>query len=139
MNIMLTAAFLRAKAVEYNEVYNWIQEDFEQVLTKAKVYEMEAQPYSTLCAATNPANGLAASFITSTVGGLGGSSTSLGQRSFGEKTLSLTRTASYAESRAPKKLLTVNYAVLPIGSNQTVFEIETKVVMYAAFNCPSLE
>lgn len=131
MQILLSAALLRAKATEYNDAYNWIQEDFEQVLTKAKAYEMQAFPYSAQC------NGrtLAQDFIADSSQGLGGGTQSLGTRSFGGSTFNLTREASNQGTIDPSRLLNINYSIAhPNG--KVILELDTKVLIYADFNCP---
>ena len=139
MQIFLSAAVLRAKASEYNEAYNWIQEDYEKILTKAQTYEMHAQPYSTLCNPLNPDHGLAASFVGHQTQGLGGASVNLDPRAFGGQTFSLVRTADYARTVEPNRLIALTYELVNVSTNQTVLEMETKVMIYAAFNCPFAE
>ncbi|MCM1983073.1 PilW family protein [Lyngbya confervoides] len=136
LQIFLSAAYLRARSTEYNETYNWIQEDFEQVLTKAKAYQVQVKPYSSQCGAANPDNGLAAGFIADSADGLGGSSATLGTRTYGGKNLELRRTASYNDTLDPNRLIKLQYAIVPPGGSPPVLELETKVVIYAAFNCP---
>lgn len=133
MQIFISAAYLRAKANEYSDAHNWIQEDFEQILTKAKRYEMQAIPYSSHCGAGT----LASSFITDDTEGLGGQTTQLGARNLGGQTLRLTRKATNVGTLDESRLLTVNYKITRSGSGETVVDIDTKVTIYAAFNCPS--
>ncbi|MGB8701401.1 MAG: prepilin-type N-terminal cleavage/methylation domain-containing protein [Thermosynechococcaceae cyanobacterium] len=136
MQIFVSAAFFRARADQFNQAYNWIQEDFETVLYKASQYEAAALPYSTKCSATNPANGLAAGFLTDTTAGLGGASSTVGTRSFGGKSFTLTRTGNYASSANPYKLLGLTYTVTPTDGGPAVADIRTEAVIYAGFKCP---
>ncbi len=136
MNIMVAAAFLRAKATEYNEVYNWIQDDFEQVVSKAKSYESQALPYSTLCNPTNFSNGLTANFIADNNNGLGGENINLGNRSYGTQTFSLSRSASPENNYDPNRLMKIKYTITDTGKNKKIIEIDTKVILSSGFNCP---
>ena len=139
LQLMLSAAVLRAKATEYNDAYNWIQEDFEQILTKAQSYEIQAQPFSTLCNPTNASNGLAANFVGDAEEGLGGASVNLGQRSFGGKTFSLRRIADYQNTLEPNRLISLKYVISNVDGNQTILELDTRVIVYSAFNCPFVD
>ena len=133
MQIFVSAAYLRAKAREYDEIYNWVQEDFEQILTKAKTYEMQTIPHSSFCATGQ----LASSFISDAAQGLGGNTADLGERTFGTRTMQLSRTASHTGTLDPSRLLDVTYQITQVGTGESILEIETKVAIYAAFNCPS--
>jgi prepilin-type N-terminal cleavage/methylation domain-containing protein len=137
MQMFVSAAFFRARADQYNQAFNWIQEDYESVFTKANQYEMNAQPYSTLCDATNPVSGLAASFLNDATNGLGSSTTTLGPRQFGGKSFILTRTGDYANSPDPYKLLQLNYRVALADGSGEVARISTEVAIHSAFKCLS--
>jgi prepilin-type N-terminal cleavage/methylation domain-containing protein len=137
MQLFVAAAFFRARSTQYNYAYNWMQEDFEEVLNKANQYEMAVTPYSTHCNATNASDGLAASFLNDTVSGLGGSSVSLGTRNLGGLSYTMTRTGSYTSTRDPQKLIQVSYTVRPTGGGEVVAELDTEVLIYAGFKCPT--
>jgi type II secretory pathway pseudopilin PulG len=137
MQIFVSAAFLRSKADQYNQAFNWMQEDYEKVFSLASKYEADAQPASTLCSATDPANGLAASFLADTSQGLGGTTITLGPKSFGGKSFLLTRTGNYAASNNPYKLLKLTYAVSSTDGGTEIAKINTEVAIYAGFKCSS--
>jgi prepilin-type N-terminal cleavage/methylation domain-containing protein len=136
MQMFVSAAYFRSKGDQYNQAFNWIQEDYEGVFNKASQYENDVQPASALCSATTPANGLAASFLADTTLGLGGTSTTLGPKTFGGKSFMLTRSGDYATSDNPYKLLRLNYAVTPSTGGAAIANINTEVVIYAGFKCP---
>ena len=133
LQMFISAAYLRARSQEYGDVYQWVQEDFETVRSQAVSYESAALPYSTACGLA-PASNLAANFI-STV--LGGSSVSLGTRSLAGQDVTLNRTATYATSAAPDRLVELQYSLVPVGEIQPSFEMMAEVVVYAAFRCPN--
>ena len=135
MQMFVSAAFLRSKGDQYDQAYNWIQEDHEKVFAMANQYEASAVPASALCGATNPANGLAASFISDATLGLGGQTAVIGTRTFGGNSFTLTRTADYALSADPYKLLEINYTVTPASGGAAVAQINTEVAIYAGFKC----
>jgi prepilin-type N-terminal cleavage/methylation domain-containing protein len=137
MQVMVSAAFLRSRADQYNQVYNWVQQDYETVFGKATEYENSATPYSSMCLATSSASGLAASFVGDATLGLGGSSASIGPATFGGKSYTMTRTADYASSDDPYRLVRLTYTVTPTGGGPAVATIATEVVLYAGFKCPS--
>jgi Tfp pilus assembly protein PilV len=137
LQMFVSAAFFRSKGVQYNQAFNWIQEDYELVFKRASEYEANAEPASTLCAATTPANGLAANFLNDTTLGLGGTTVSLGPKTFGGQSFQLTRTGNYASSANPYKLLKLAYTVTPISGGEAIANINTEVVIYAGFKCPS--
>jgi type II secretory pathway pseudopilin PulG len=136
MQMFVSAAFFRSRGDQYNQAFNWIQEDYEGVFTKASRYENNVEPASTLCAANTPANGLAASFIADTTLGLGGTAVTLGPKTLGGKSFMLTRTGDYATSSNPYKLLKLNYTVTPTDGSPAIANINTEVVIYAGFKCP---
>jgi prepilin-type N-terminal cleavage/methylation domain-containing protein len=136
LQMMVSAAFFRSKATQYNEAFNVIQQDYETVFNKATEYENSVSPYSQKCLATNPANGLAASFIGDTTTGLGGSSTSMGPIALSGQSFTMTRTADYASSDDPYRLVRLIYAVTPTTGGPSVVNITTEVVLYAGFKCP---
>jgi prepilin-type N-terminal cleavage/methylation domain-containing protein len=136
MQIMVSAAFFRSKAYQYNQAFNWIQQDYETVFSKATEYENSVSPYSTKCLATGPASGLAAGFINDATIGLGGSSVSVGPTTLSGKSFMMTRTADYAASDDPYRLVRLTYTVTPTDGGSTVANIATEVVLYAGFKCP---
>ncbi len=135
MQMFVSASILRAKSDRYNSAYNWMQEDYETMLAKANAYEIDAVPYSNFCNPASAASGLAANFITDTTQGLGGATTTLGPKSVGGQDFYLTRTASYAGSADPEKLVSVQYALVPVGGGASVFQLSAEVAIYAAFKC----
>ena len=137
MHIFVSSAFLRSQSTKYNDAYNWVQEDFEQVLSKAQTFQLNATPYPSQCDATTANAGLAASFLGDGTNGLGGTSVNLGQRTFGGATFVLTRTGDYNSTRDPYRLLNVNYTVTPVGGGASILDLDTKVLIYSSFNCPS--
>jgi prepilin-type N-terminal cleavage/methylation domain-containing protein len=136
MQMMVSAAFFRSKADQYNQAFNWIQQDYETVFSKATEYENSVSPYSSLCLATTPASGLAASFLNNTTTGLGGSSTSIGPITLSGKSFTMTRTADYASSDDPYRLVKLTYTITPTAGGPAVVNINTEVVLYAGFKCP---
>jgi prepilin-type N-terminal cleavage/methylation domain-containing protein len=136
LQLFFSAAFLRGRADQYEQAYNWIQEDFEVVLNRATVYEPNPQYFFPLCAATVPASGLAANFLNDAVRGLGGATATIGPRSFGGKSFVMTRTGDYANSADPYKLLQLNYSVVEVGGGKEVAKIGGEVAIYSAFRCP---
>jgi prepilin-type N-terminal cleavage/methylation domain-containing protein len=136
LQMMVSAAFFRSKASQYNEAFNLIQQDYETVFSKATEYENSVSPYSQKCLATSSANGLAASFIGDTTTGLGGSSTSIGPITLSGQSFTMTRTADYASSNDPYRLVGLTYTVTPTAGGTAVVSINTEVVLYAGFKCP---
>jgi prepilin-type N-terminal cleavage/methylation domain-containing protein len=146
LQMFVSAAFLRSKGDQYDQAYNWIQEDYERVFTKANQYQANAVPASELCAATTPAGGLAASFLNDATLGLGGANAIIGQKTFGGHSFTLSRTADYATSPDPYKSLTITYSVTPtnggnmsastVSGSNAIAAINTEVVIYAGFKCP---
>ncbi|NJN24317.1 MAG: prepilin-type cleavage/methylation domain-containing protein [Acaryochloridaceae cyanobacterium RL_2_7] len=132
MQIFLSAAFLRAKAAEFNDAYNWIQEDFEQVLTQAKSYEMGVAPFSGRCSTGTLASG----FVNDAGAGLGGATVNLGTKDFGGGTYQLVRTATNVGTLDPTRLVNVNYLVRGANGGKVILNLDTKVLIYSAFNCP---
>jgi Tfp pilus assembly protein PilV len=137
LQMFLAAAFFRSKGFQYNQAFNWIQEDYEMTFKKASEYEANVEPASTLCAATTPANGLAATFLNDTTHGLGGTTVTLGPKTFGGQSFLLTRTGNYASSANPYKLLKLNYTVTPTSGGDAIANLNTEVVIYAGFKCSS--
>jgi prepilin-type N-terminal cleavage/methylation domain-containing protein len=146
LQMFVSAAFLRSKGDQYDQAYNWIQEDYERVFTKANQYQANAVPASALCAATTPAGGLAAGFLNDATLGLGGANATIGQKTFGGHSFTLSRTANYATSPDPYKSLAISYSVTPTNGNSSsagnssggtaIASINTEVVIYAGFKCP---
>jgi type II secretory pathway pseudopilin PulG len=137
LQMFVAAAFFRSKGVQYNQAFNWIQEDYELVFKRASEYEANVEPASTLCAATTPADGLAANFLNDTTLGLGGTTVNLGPKTFGGQSFFLTRTGNYASSANPYKLLKLNYTVTPTSGGDAIANLNTEVVIYAGFKCSS--
>ncbi len=133
MQIFVTAAYLRAQSTQYNDAYNWVQEDFEQVMSLAQNYQLGASPYPAQCEAETPDTGLAASFLNDV---MEGESMTSGPRDFGGRSFMLTRTGDYNTSTSPDRLLNVNYSIVPVGGGETFFTLQTKVLIYAALKCP---
>ena len=131
LQIFMAAAYLRAKTVEYDTMYDWVQEDFEQILSKAKSYEREILPFSPRC----HSNTLASSFITDRTNGLGGANSDLGSRVFHSQTYALQRTVT-TSGTDPSRLLNIHYDVTLADKNDTLLSIDTRVSIIAAFNCP---
>jgi hypothetical protein len=137
LQMFVSAAFFRSKGFQYNQAFNWIQEDYELAFKRASEYEANVEPASTLCAATTPADGLAANFLNDTTLGLGGTTVNLGPKTFGGQSFFLTRTGNYASSANPYKLLKLNYTVTPTSGGDAIANINTEVVIYAGFKCSS--
>lgn len=135
LQMMVSAAFFRSKASQYNEAFNVIQQDYETVFNKATEYENSVSPYSSKCLATNSANGLAAGFIADAATGLGGGSSSVGPITISGKSFTMTRTADYASSDDPYRLVRLTYTVTPTAGGAAVVSIATEVVLYAGFKC----
>ena len=137
MQAIVTAAAFRAKAAQYDEAISWVQEDLETVLEQAKQYEMTAYPYSPLCDATVASSGFAAWFINDSAAGLGGTTQTLGPRSIGGKSFTLTRTADYQSSPDPFRLLQLTYTVTPQSGGGAIATVNTEVMPQAVLKCQS--
>jgi prepilin-type N-terminal cleavage/methylation domain-containing protein len=137
MQTIMTAAFFRSRAEQFDEAVNWIQEDLESVIKRAGQYESETFPnaYSLRCNAASAADGLPAGFI-SDAAGLGGAVVTVGTKSFGGKSFELQRSANYATSSDPKLLLSVFYEVIPVGGGTAIATTTTEVLPYAVLKCP---
>ncbi|WP_299488402.1 prepilin-type N-terminal cleavage/methylation domain-containing protein [Acaryochloris sp. IP29b_bin.137] len=136
MQAIVTAAAFRVVATQYDEAVSWIQEDLETVVNQAAEYEIAAQPYSSRCLATLSSNGLAAGFLNDSVVGLGGTLTTIGPRALGGTFYTLTRTASYADSSDPFRLLNITYRVTAQGEDKPIATVNTEVIPHAVFRCP---
>ncbi|BDM79638.1 hypothetical protein AM10699_25060 [Acaryochloris marina MBIC10699] len=136
MQAIVTSAAFRVVATQYDEAVSWIQEDLEMVVNQATQYEVATQPYSSRCLATLSSNGLAAGFLNDSVVGLGGASTTSGPRALGGKNYTLTRTANYASSSDPFRLLNVTYQVTAEGESKPIAIVNTEVIPHAVFKCP---
>ncbi len=136
MQAMVTSAAFRVVATQYDEAVSWIQEDLEMVVNQATQYEVSTQPYSSRCLATLSSDGLAAGFLNDSVAGLGGISTTIGPRALGGKYYTLTRTANYASSSDPFRLLNVTYEVTAQGERKPIAIVNTEVIPHAVFKCP---
>jgi prepilin-type N-terminal cleavage/methylation domain-containing protein len=131
LEALMLAAIFKTRAEQYDQAYTWIQEDLELVKFKASEYEKDAFPPAR-CSATDPSNGLAAGFLSD----IGGSPQVMGPRLLGGKNLILTRTAVYATSADPFKLLQINYAVTPQDGGTAIATLYTEVLPHAALKCP---
>jgi prepilin-type N-terminal cleavage/methylation domain-containing protein len=136
MQAIISAAFFRSRAEQYDEAVNWVQEDLEAVINHAGQYEMNATP-SAKCvfAPISAANGMAAGFLSDTTLGLGGASASFGPKQFGGKSYILNRTAAIA-STDPYRLVQLTYTVTPQGGGPAIAAITTEVIPYAVLKCP---
>ena len=136
MQTIMAAAFFRARAEQFDEAVNWIQEDLESVIKRAGRYEADTfpRPYSSRCDAVNVADALPAGFI-SDAAGLGGAVVTVGTKSFGGKSFELKRTADYANSSDPRLLLKVFYEVIPVGGGIAIATTTTEVLSYAVLRC----
>ena len=132
MQLFVTAAFLRAKAAEFNDAYNWIQEDFEQALTQARTYEINAVPFSTRCETGT----LASEFINDPLNGLGGANVTLGTREFGGQRYELVRSATHLGTLDSTQLVAMKYQVQTPVQARVILDIDTQVLIYAALKCP---
>ena len=137
LQMFVAAAFFRSKGDQYNQSFNWIQEDYEMAFNRASAFEANVEPASAFCAATTPANGLAANFLSDTARGLGGTTVNIGPRTFGGKSFLLTRTGDYTSAENPYKLLKLTYTVTPTDGGAAVASINTEVAIYAGFKCPN--
>lgn len=136
MQAIVTAAAFRVVATQYDGAISWIQEDLESVVNRAAQYEMSTQPYSSHCLATISSNGLAASFLNDSQTGLGGSTVTIGSKALGGKDYTLTRSADYAGSADPFRLLNVTYQVTAQGESEPIATVNTEVIPHAVFKCP---
>lgn len=135
MHLMVIAAIFKARAEQYDRAVVWIQEDLEQTIAIAQGYEQNATPYSLKCNATVASSGLAAGLLDDPTG-IGGTPKNFGTKSFGGTTFTMTRTADYANSFDPFKLLTLNYTVAPANGGAAIATISTEVIANAVFKCP---
>lgn len=133
---ILTAAGFKARSEQYDKAIIWIQEDFEQVKYQASEYQKNINPYSTTCLAVDPNSGFAASFMNDATVGLGGATKNFPARNLGGKSLVMRRTAVYAGSADPYKILQLTYTVTPAAGGAEVASLSTEVVPYAALKCP---
>jgi len=136
MQAIVTSAAFRVVATQYDEAVSWIQEDLEMVVNQAAQYEISTQPYSSRCLATLSSEGLAAGFLNDNVAGLGGTAAVVGPRALGGKRYTLRRTANYASSSDPFRLLNVTYQVTAQGENKPIAVVNTEVIPHAVFKCP---
>jgi type II secretory pathway pseudopilin PulG len=136
LQLMGSTAWLASQAERNNQAMHWIQADVENVKLRAREYEKNAFPYSSYCTQPPAAadNGLASKFITDELGGI--LTTTQGPREIGGGPLVLKRTATYASSPDPHKIVQLNYIVTPPGGGKTIAEFDIEVVPYAAFKCP---
>lgn len=137
MQAVVIAAIFKARTEQYDQAITWIQEDSELVINQSSEYEKNAYPYSSKCNAAVAADGLAAGFasLLNDPTGIGDTFKIDGPRTFGGKAFILTRTAVYATSYNPFKLLEITYIVAP-QSGTAIATISTEVIADAAFRCP---
>ncbi|PSB02945.1 prepilin-type cleavage/methylation domain-containing protein [Merismopedia glauca CCAP 1448/3] len=136
MQAFLIAVILKARAEQQDEAANWIQEDLEFIKHQAREYEKNAYPYSAKCSATDVANGVAASLLNDSVGGIGGNPKTDGPRILGGVPFVLTRNADYANSFDPFNLLKITYQVTAQTGGKTIATLSTEIVPDAALKCP---
>lgn len=128
MQAVVIAAIFKARAEQYDEAVTWIQEDSELVIHQASEYD----PYPSKCSAATSANGLAAGLLDY----IGGTPKTEGLRILGGTAFILTRTADYATSFDPFKLLKLTYTVTPQSGGSAIATVSTEVVPDAVFKCP---
>jgi Tfp pilus assembly protein PilV len=132
MQALLLAAIFKSRAEQRNEAATWIQKDLENVKNQAKEYEKNTFPYSVKCSATISSNGFAAGFLSS----IGGTPATDGPQTLGGRNFILTRTADYATSSDPFKLLKLEYSVSPQGGGSAIATLSTEVIPDASLKCP---
>jgi Tfp pilus assembly protein PilX len=132
MQALLLAALFKSRAEQRNEAVTWIQKDLENVKNQAKEYEKNTFPYSVKCSAATPADGFAAGFLNS----IGGTPVTDGPRTLGGRNFVLNRTADYATSSDPFKLLKLEYSVSPQDGGSAIATLSTEVIPDASFKCP---
>ncbi|OWY67548.1 prepilin-type cleavage/methylation domain-containing protein [cyanobacterium TDX16] len=132
MQALLFAIIFKVRAEQRNEAATWIQKDLEFVKNQAKEYEKNTFPYSIKCIATTSNDGFAASFLNS----IGGTPTTDGPRVLGGKNFVLNRTADYATSSDPFKLLKLEYSVSPQDGGSAIATLSTEVIPDASLKCP---
>lgn len=131
MQAVLIATIFKARADQYDRAVTWIQEDLELVIHQAGEYEKYPSPYySSRCNVANAADGLAAGLL----GYIG--ATPFPPRTLGGSPFVLTRTADYATSADPFKLLKLSYRVAPESGGSAIATVSTEVIPAAALKCP---
>ena len=135
MQMLVAATFVRVRAEQADSADVWIRSDLEAVKQLTQQYEMAVQPYSTRCSATVAANGLAAGFIQDGTQGLGGTTKTDGPRQLGGNTFVLERTASYANTSDPFRLVRLTYRVIPEGGTAEITTKTVEVVPLAVLRC----
>lgn len=135
MHLMIVASIFKARAEQYDRAVVWIQEDLEQAIAIAQQYEQNAIPYSAKCSATVANDGLAAGLLNDPTG-IGGTPKNFGTRVFAGTSFTMTRTADYANSFDPFRLLKLNYTVAPASGGKAIATISTEVIANATFKCP---
>jgi len=129
---LLLAAIFKSRAEQRNEAATWIQKDLENVKNQAKEYENNTFPYSIKCSAATSADGFAAGFLSS----IGGTPATDGPRTLGGRNFVLNRTADYATSSDPFKLLKLEYSVSPQDGGSAIATLSTEVIPDASLKCP---
>lgn len=135
LQAVVIAAIFKARADQYDQAITWIQEDSEFVTNQSSEYEKNAYPFSSRCNVAVAADGLAAGLLNDSTG-IGGTPKVDGPRIFGGKAFILTRTAVYATSSDPFKLLELTYTVAPQTGGAAIATLNTEVIADAAFKCP---
>lgn len=135
LHLMIVASVFKARAEQYDRAVVWIQEDLEQAIAIAQEYEQNIYPYSPKCNATVASAGLAAGLLNDPTG-IGGTPKNFGTRTFAGNSFTMTRTADYANSFDPFKILKLNYTVTPVKGGAAIATISTEVIANATFKCP---
>ncbi len=135
LHLIVVASIFKARAEQYDRAVVWIQEDLERAIATAQEYEQNATPYSAKCNATVASSGLAAGLLNDPTG-IGGTPKNFGTRIFAGNRFTMTRTADYANSFDPFKILKVNYTVAPAKGGAAIATISTEVIANATFKCP---
>lgn len=132
LQAVMIAAVLKARAEQHDEAATWIQEDLESVIHQASEYEKHTYPYSLRCNASTSAGGLVAGLLDD----IGGTPRTEGPRILAGTEFTLTRTADYATSANPFKLLELTYTVASQSSGYAIATVSSEVIPDAAFQCP---
>lgn len=129
MQAVVIAAVFKARAEQYSKATNWIQENLETVRFQASIYPQD----DAKCNPASPANGYAAGLVTA----IGGSPLISPPQRLGGKNFTMTRTANYATSNDPNKVLELEYEIVPDGGGSAIASLHSEVIPNAAFTCPA--
>ena len=132
MQALLLATVFKVRTEQRNEAATWIQKDLENIKNQAKEYEKNTFPYSVKCGAATSSDGFAAGFLSS----IGGTPTTDGPRTLGGRNFTLNRTADYATSSDPFKLLKLEYSVSSQDGGSPIATLSTEVIPDASLKCP---